>query len=101
MLPADNSDIPPNTAAICQRTTIRVRSRPLSVTLKGRPNGRTSAVSSVTDTARAVTYLISIAVGKRVLDMLDMVVCASGAFGAFRRTAVDQVGVMTAGPGED
>jgi cellulose synthase/poly-beta-1,6-N-acetylglucosamine synthase-like glycosyltransferase len=50
---------------------------------------------------QAIEYLISIAVGKRVLDMLDMVVCASGAFGAFRRTAVDQVGVMTAGPGED
>jgi cellulose synthase/poly-beta-1,6-N-acetylglucosamine synthase-like glycosyltransferase len=50
---------------------------------------------------QAIEYLVSIAVGKRVLDMLDMVVCASGAFGAFRRTAVEQVGVMTAGPGED
>ena len=50
---------------------------------------------------QAIEYIVSIAMGKRVLDMLDMVVCASGAFGAFRRSAVDQIGLMAPGPGED
>jgi cellulose synthase/poly-beta-1,6-N-acetylglucosamine synthase-like glycosyltransferase len=50
---------------------------------------------------QAIEYLISISMGKRVLNMLEMVVCASGAFGAFRRSAVDQIGIMAIGPGED
>lgn len=56
-----------------------------------------SAVSAY----QSIEYIISIGMGKRVLDMLDMVVCASGAFGAFRRAAVDQIGIMASGPGED
>jgi cellulose synthase/poly-beta-1,6-N-acetylglucosamine synthase-like glycosyltransferase len=50
---------------------------------------------------QAIEYLVSIGMGKRALDMLDMVVCASGAFGAFRREAVHQVGLLAPGPGED
>jgi cellulose synthase/poly-beta-1,6-N-acetylglucosamine synthase-like glycosyltransferase len=50
---------------------------------------------------QAIEYIISIAMGKRALDMLDMVVCASGAFGAFRREAINQVGLLAPGPGED
>jgi cellulose synthase/poly-beta-1,6-N-acetylglucosamine synthase-like glycosyltransferase len=56
-----------------------------------------SAVSAY----QSIEYLISIGMGKRVLDMLDMVVCVSGAFGAFRREAVNQIGIMAGGPGED
>lgn len=50
---------------------------------------------------QGIEYAFSIVVGKRVLDMLDIVVCASGAFSAFRREAIEQVGEMTSGPGED
>lgn len=50
---------------------------------------------------QALEYLLSISLGKRVADMLGLVMCASGAFGAFRRAAVEQVGVMVPGPGED
>jgi len=50
---------------------------------------------------QAVEYLISINLGKRALDLLDLVVCASGAFGAFRATALRQVGFNESGPGED
>jgi cellulose synthase/poly-beta-1,6-N-acetylglucosamine synthase-like glycosyltransferase len=50
---------------------------------------------------QAIEYIVSIAMGKRALDMLDMVVCASGAFGAFRRDAINQVGLLAPGPGED
>jgi cellulose synthase/poly-beta-1,6-N-acetylglucosamine synthase-like glycosyltransferase len=50
---------------------------------------------------QAVEYLVSISLGKRVLDFLDLVVCASGAFGAFRREAIRQIGFNEPGPGED
>lgn len=50
---------------------------------------------------QAIEYIVSIGMGKRALDMLDMVVCASGAFGAFRREAINQVGLLAPGPGED
>lgn len=50
---------------------------------------------------QAIEYIVSIGMGKRVLDMLDLVVCASGAFGAFRREAVNQIGLLAPGPGED
>lgn len=50
---------------------------------------------------QAIEYIVSIGMGKRALDMLDMVVCASGAFGAFRRGAIHQVGLLAPGPGED
>jgi cellulose synthase/poly-beta-1,6-N-acetylglucosamine synthase-like glycosyltransferase len=56
-----------------------------------------SAVSAY----QSIEYIISIGMGKRVLDMLDMVVCVSGAFFACRREAVDQIGIMAGGPGED
>ena len=50
---------------------------------------------------QAVEYLMSINLGKRALDLLDLVVCASGAFGAFRAKALWQVGINEPGPGED
>ena len=36
-----------------------------------------------------------------MIDMLGMVTCVSGAWGAFRREAIHQVGIMASGPGED
>lgn len=56
---------------------------------------------SIVTAYQAIEYIISIGMGKRALDMLDMVVCASGAFGAFRRDALAQVGLLDPGPGED
>lgn len=56
---------------------------------------------SIVTAYQAMEYIISIGMGKRALDMLDMVVCASGAFGAFRREALAQVGLLDPGPGED
>lgn len=50
---------------------------------------------------QSIEYMVSIALGKRAQDMLGVVVCVSGAFGAFRRKALEQVGQMTTGPGED
>ncbi|AWN41786.1 hypothetical protein DK389_16355 [Methylobacterium durans] len=56
---------------------------------------------SVAASFQAVEYLISISLGKRIMDYFDLVVCSSGAFGAFRRQAIEQVGVLAVGPGED
>lgn len=56
---------------------------------------------SVVTAYQAIEYIVSIGMGKRALDMLDLVVCASGAFGAFRREALAQVGMLDPGPGED
>jgi biofilm PGA synthesis N-glycosyltransferase PgaC len=50
---------------------------------------------------QAIQYLSSIAMGRRVNDMLYGLFVASGAFAAFRREALDTVGGWTAGPGED
>lgn len=50
---------------------------------------------------QVVEYLICISLGKRALDFLNVVACASGAFSAFRRSALEGVGGMDVGPGED
>ncbi len=56
---------------------------------------------SLVATFQAVEYLISLSLGKYVLDMIDQVSCASGAFSAFRRVALDDVGGLDSGGGED
>jgi cellulose synthase/poly-beta-1,6-N-acetylglucosamine synthase-like glycosyltransferase len=48
-----------------------------------------------------IEYLQSISVGKRIADAVDQVVCASGAFSAFRRSALASVSGFDAGGGED
>jgi cellulose synthase/poly-beta-1,6-N-acetylglucosamine synthase-like glycosyltransferase len=48
-----------------------------------------------------IEYLQSISVGKRMSDAIDQVVCASGAFSAFRRSALEAVGGFDVGGGED
>ena len=63
--------------------------------------GVRNSLDSCVTSWQAVEYLVSISLGKRVLDFLDLVVCASGAFGAFRATALRQIGINEPGPGED
>lgn len=48
-----------------------------------------------------IEYLESISVGKRFSGSLEQVTCCSGAFGAFRREALVQVGGLDVGGGED
>ncbi len=50
---------------------------------------------------QAVQYLESISLGRRVTDMLGILYIVSGAFGAFRREALEAVGGWDVGPGED
>ncbi|NJO56458.1 MAG: glycosyltransferase, partial [Rhodospirillales bacterium] len=50
---------------------------------------------------QALEYLLGIALGRRMLDMLGQVSCASGAFSAFRRSALLQLGGLENGAGED
>ena len=41
---------------------------------------------------QAIEYLISISQGKQSANLTDQMTCVSGAFGAFRRTAMERVG---------
>jgi cellulose synthase/poly-beta-1,6-N-acetylglucosamine synthase-like glycosyltransferase len=48
-----------------------------------------------------IEYLTTLSVGKRISAAFDQVVCVSGAFGAFRREALDSIGSFDVGGGED
>ena len=50
---------------------------------------------------QAVEYLVGICLGRRMLDLLGQITCASGAFSAFRRATLQQVGGLDTGAGED
>ncbi|NVK33629.1 MAG: glycosyltransferase family 2 protein [Rhodobacteraceae bacterium] len=50
---------------------------------------------------QAIEYLITISLGKRAQDIIGQVSCASGAFSAFRMSALRDVGGLDAGGGED
>ncbi|MGE4218437.1 MAG: glycosyltransferase family 2 protein [Alphaproteobacteria bacterium] len=63
--------------------------------------GVRNASASLLASWQAVQYLISISLGRRVSDMLDILFIVSGAFGAFRREAILSVGGWDVGPGED
>jgi cellulose synthase/poly-beta-1,6-N-acetylglucosamine synthase-like glycosyltransferase len=56
---------------------------------------------SVTASLQAIEYLICISLGKAYSTIIDQVSCVSGAFGAFRRGAWEQVFGMDPGGGED
>ena len=60
-----------------------------------------NAARSVITRFQAIEYLISISQGKQAADLTDQMTCVSGAFGAFRRAALDRVGGLDAGGGED
>lgn len=61
---------------------------------------RNAEVSLVTQ-FQEIEYLESISVGKRFSAAIGQITCASGAFSAFRRTALDEVGGLDVGGGED
>ena len=50
---------------------------------------------------QAIEYLISISQGKQAANLTNQMTCVSGAFGAFRRSALEGVGGLDAGGGED
>jgi cellulose synthase/poly-beta-1,6-N-acetylglucosamine synthase-like glycosyltransferase len=56
---------------------------------------------SITASLQGIEYLVSISLGKSFANVLDQVSCASGAYGAFRRSAWTAVGGMDTGGGED
>ena len=60
-----------------------------------------NADRSVITRFQAIEYLISISQGKQAADLTDQMTCVSGAFGAFRRAALERVGGLDAGGGED
>lgn len=60
-----------------------------------------NAGHSLTARFQAIEYLISISQGKQAADFTDQMSCVSGAFGAFRRVALQRVGGLDAGGGED
>ncbi len=79
--------------------------------LKGFDDPKTGAVAgnlgarnpevSLATRWQAIQYQISIGLGRQVSDMLGVLFIVSGAFGAFRRQALEQVGGWSVGPGED
>jgi cellulose synthase/poly-beta-1,6-N-acetylglucosamine synthase-like glycosyltransferase len=56
---------------------------------------------SLIATFQAIEYMISISQGKQAANLTDQMTCVSGAFGAFRRKALMQVGGLDSGGGED
>lgn len=60
-----------------------------------------NANASIMSSIQAVEYLFSIHLGRTLVDYFGLVTCISGAMGAFRRTAWQEVGGMDVGPGED
>jgi glycosyltransferase involved in cell wall biosynthesis len=63
--------------------------------------GVRNSSESIVASYQAIEYAISISLGKRALDSFNWVSCASGAFSAYRRDALQQVGMNVPGPGED
>lgn len=57
--------------------------------------------ASVITQFQEIEYLQSISVGKRIAGAFNQVVCVSGAFGAFRRKALADIGGFDVGGGED
>lgn len=60
-------------------------------------NANATAVSRY----QALEYLVSIGLGRRIMNMLDTLFVVSGAFGAFRRQALISIGGYDAEVGED
>ncbi|MBL8689347.1 MAG: glycosyltransferase family 2 protein [Rhodospirillaceae bacterium] len=57
--------------------------------------------ASLTTVYQDIEYRISISLGRRISEMLDLLGIVSGAFGAFRRSAVEEVGGFDVEVGED
>ena len=63
--------------------------------------GVRNASASLVTRCQAIEYGISISLGRRVADMLGILSIVSGAFGAFRRSAIESVGGQDVEVGED
>ena len=63
--------------------------------------GARNASATLVTRHQAIEYAIAISVGRRIADLLGMLSIVSGAFGAFRRTAVEAVGGQDVEVGED
>jgi biofilm PGA synthesis N-glycosyltransferase PgaC len=57
--------------------------------------------ASLVTRCQAIEYGISVSLGRRVADMLGILSIVSGAFGAFRRNAIESVGGQDIEVGED
>ena len=57
--------------------------------------------ASLIATFQAIEYLITLSLSKQAQALFGQVTCVSGAFSAFRRTALEQVNGVDAGSGED
>lgn len=57
--------------------------------------------SSIIAHFQEIEYLSTLSVGKRIAAAMDQVICVSGAFGAFRREALDSISAFDTGGGED
>ena len=57
--------------------------------------------ASLVTRCQAIEYGISVSLGRRVADMLGILSMVSGAFGAFRRSAIEGVGGQDVEVGED
>ena len=57
--------------------------------------------ASITASLQAIEYMVAIQLGRTAMDAIGQLALISGAFGAFRREAFMQVGMMDQGPGED
>ena len=57
--------------------------------------------ASIVAQFQEIEYLQSISVAKRIGSAVDQIVCASGAFSAFRRGALESAGGFDVGGGED
>ena len=60
-----------------------------------------NAAASLTTRHQEIEYLITISLGRRIGDLLGTLSIVSGAFGAFRRSAILSVGGQDAEVGED
>jgi cellulose synthase/poly-beta-1,6-N-acetylglucosamine synthase-like glycosyltransferase len=63
--------------------------------------GVRNSPASLVATHQSIEYCIGISLGRRIMDALGMLPVVSGAFGAFRRTALEDVGRQDVEVGED
>jgi poly-beta-1,6-N-acetyl-D-glucosamine synthase len=63
--------------------------------------GVRNADASLVARHQAIEYCIGISLGRRIMDVLGILSIVSGAFGAFRRHALDEVGRQDVEVGED
>lgn len=60
-----------------------------------------NARATLITACQAIEYMISISQGKQAANVMEQMSCISGAFGAFRREALQRVGGLDSGGGED